>query len=534
MSKSPPPNRRVVLPSAHFMALAPLDTWVRLLFFPLARIQPKYWLRLYTNLFTSTFATILTLPERLLFAIGFRLFPAKRHRIPGPVIVLGYYRSGTTHLQNLLDCDPQLYSPKWYQALVPQGFLLTWNLLRIVLVPFLSGKRPMDGVEVGPEYPAEDQFAVANETGACALIGRSVLPEAAQYYDRFHTLQDLTPRERKRWETSQFDFLRKVAMVAGSRRLLLKSPNHTAHVDALLQILHDVPDIKFVHITRHPHKVLRSNLAMFRIFQEVWNLQDGQSQEELEDHLVREYIQTEERYLQLKKLIPEENLIQIRTQDLQADPLGTIRNIYKKWDLPFTESFEHRLIRYLDANKGYQQNVHKPWSDEQKARLLPLIEPLIHKFGHDDPPVEKQPLPELPQPPAWKQFARKQGAYLLVLLFACLGAAIWAISASSLTSGYHEQLNRLAWPLGFGLGLVGSYATLRTSVPLGAWAAFWAAIVPIGLNLYYPVITGEAEFWGSVSGWKQLVWQMSDIITPLYLVLGVLSAYRLGSRPKRV
>ena len=44
-------------------------------------------------------------------------------RVEAPLFILGHYRSGTTHLHNLLALDPQFASPTFFQVLTPHTFL---------------------------------------------------------------------------------------------------------------------------------------------------------------------------------------------------------------------------------------------------------------------------------------------------------------------------------------------------------------------------------------------------------------------------
>ena len=118
-------------PYPPFLGFGPLDVWFRLLFRPRPVIPVRYWPRLAVGLLTSAALTLLTLPERLVLALWLRLRgPALDRRRPGPVVILGYYRSGTTFLQFLMNCDPNLYSPRWSQCFSPQGFWLSWTFLR--------------------------------------------------------------------------------------------------------------------------------------------------------------------------------------------------------------------------------------------------------------------------------------------------------------------------------------------------------------------------------------------------------------------
>src|SRR4051794_11648012 len=46
-------------------------------------------------------------------------------RVEAPLFILGHYRSGTTHLHNLLALDPQFAAPSFFQVLNPHTFLST-------------------------------------------------------------------------------------------------------------------------------------------------------------------------------------------------------------------------------------------------------------------------------------------------------------------------------------------------------------------------------------------------------------------------
>jgi omega-hydroxy-beta-dihydromenaquinone-9 sulfotransferase len=147
--------RFFAIPMPHYMAFAPLDAWWRVLRTPGGWISPKYWLRLVFVLYTSMLATVATLPERLVFWPLLEREGRRRDwRLSSPaIIVLGYYRSGTTHLHYLLSCDRRNVTPRWYQCLVPQGGPVSWSFARLFMIPFMSEKRPMDDVAYGPEWP---------------------------------------------------------------------------------------------------------------------------------------------------------------------------------------------------------------------------------------------------------------------------------------------------------------------------------------------------------------------------------------------
>jgi hypothetical protein len=432
------------LPYLHLMALAPIDVWLRLLFRPPARVELRYGPRLAAALVCSTAATLFTLPERLLYALWCRRFPPDSTRLPAPLFVLGYYRSGTTHLHSMLSCDPGFSTPRWFQTLAPQGFALSWTALRFLLVPFLPMRRVQDAMHFGANAPSEDDFALNNWALASALAGRAVVPRQRAFYDRFHDLSGLTGEEHERWRSTLVRFVHKLTLLGRGRRVLLKTPSHTARVAVLLRLF---PGAQFIHISRRPDAVLRSNLALLRVAQERFSLQPFDVSRQ---HLVAEYGATEERYLRDRALIPPGQLTEVRFEDLLADPLGELRRMYGELDLPIGEAFERRVIGYLNETRGHAPNVHEVPVAEGE------LDELARRLGHGAPPVPEVAPPRPPAPSAARVIAVALAAALACVLF-------WLVSVRALG----HRADWLIWPTGIVLGLATRAAARRADAGLG-------------------------------------------------------------------
>lgn len=500
-------------PYPPFLGLAPLDVWWRLLTNPPARIPLAYWPRLAIGLLLALIITVITLPERLVFALRRR----RTHR-PAPVFILGYYRSGTTHLQFLLDRDPNLYSPLWYQALAPHGFLLSWFLLRVFLIPFLGNRRPQDNVAFGADVPAEDDFALCNYALASCLPGRHILPEARAFYDRFHDLSRLTPAELERFRAALLGFLARVQVRAGRRRILLKSPSHTARIPELLRLFSgDGPPPVFIHISRKPEAVLRSNVPMQTDLNAIYHLQEPRTDADIEDRSIVEYLATEEKYLAERGLIPPGQLAEVRLEDLQADPLGEIQRIYRELNLPYTPEFEAGLLEYLDANRAFQPNRHAPPDPEKARALAERLAPLAHAFGHDRPAL---PTREVPAPPPEVRQRRARQARLSWL--AGLGvAALVLLAWLGGVAFLQMRLDRLVLLAGLFIGSAIHAVCPRGSVGRGLWSlALTAGVFVIAAMTTTAWLDPGGSTLDAVLHWRLWLWW----------VLGGLLAYRLPSR----
>ncbi|MBZ9660962.1 sulfotransferase [Mesorhizobium sp. ESP-6-4] len=366
------------LPYPHFMCVAPLDAVLRVLWRAEGRLPPAYWPRLMLLFLISGINTIASLPERVILGAWLRLRPPRMEPDNAPVFVLGYFRSGTTFLQNLLSADPDLRSPGWPQVLAPQTFVLGWALLRYLFVPLLPLTRLDAVVPVGARLPAEDDFALNNLGGMSILAGRAVLPRRQAFFNRYQDLDSLSAQELNRWRSHQLVFVQKLTLVAGGRRLLLKSPSHTARVRHLLELF---PGAKFVHISRSPEAVFRSNLVLTRELQRAFALQPPLPEHEQEEIIASEYLATEMHYLADRTRIPAADLAEVRLQDLIADPMGEMKRIYRELGLPFSQGCEERMLQVAATFGKQPRNRHPDLTEGQKARVARL-EPLASGFGH--------------------------------------------------------------------------------------------------------------------------------------------------------
>ena len=215
-----------------------------------------------------------------------------------------------------------------------------------------------------------------------------MLPEQQAFYNRFHDLERLTPDEMARWEHYQTTFVGKLMLVSGGRRLVLKSPSHTARVRHLLRLF---PGAKFIHISRPPRAVFQSNVALVNTLQDVFRLGARIDPDAQEEMIVAEYAATMDRYVADRDLIPPGDLAEVRLQDLAADPIGELERVYARLGLPFSATFRDRLVKRLTARKQRTPLAHPQMTETQMARAARLdrLGPL---FGHDRPTIAKAEL----------------------------------------------------------------------------------------------------------------------------------------------
>jgi omega-hydroxy-beta-dihydromenaquinone-9 sulfotransferase len=322
-------------------------------------IDRPYWGRAAVVTAGSVPNTLLAWVERVAYARRVR-----RAEVAPPLFVLGAWRSGTTHLHNLLAQDGRFAFPNTYQVYYPATFLLTERASRGFVEFFMPPTRPQDNMAIGGGLPQEDEFAV------CALTGLSpmmewVAPGRAAHYDRYLTLRDAAPGEVTAWKAALSRFIRKLSFKYGGRPLVLKSPAHTGRIRLLLELF---PDARFVHIRRNPYDVFRSMMHLLRTAAPYWALQrpdfGGAA-----GRAIRWYRAVYDAFFADRGLIPAGRYCEIDFEALEADPVGQLRDVYEALGLPDFKAVEPALARYAASLVGYQKNKLPELTPDERSRV---------------------------------------------------------------------------------------------------------------------------------------------------------------------
>lgn len=296
--------------------------------------------------------------------------------IQPPLFVLGHWRSGTTHLHNLLCADQRFAFPNNYQVSFPHTFLSTEASSARLLSLFLPRRRPMDNVEWTIESPQEDEFAICAATLKSPCMAW-VLPARRARFEKYLTLQGASTSEVAEWREALELFLKKLTFKYG-RPLVLKSPPHTARVRLLLEMF---PEARFVHVRRHPHVVFQSSQRMFRVNLE-WHRLQRRRLDELDDWVIRQYRQMYDAYFMERNLIPPGRLHEVCFEDLEEDPMSQLQATYAALGLPDFDAVRPVLERYVASLVGYRKNTFPELPECLRSRIAQEWRRCFEEWGY--------------------------------------------------------------------------------------------------------------------------------------------------------
>lgn len=296
---------------------------------------------------------------------------------PQPVFIIGHWRSGTTHLQNLLCQDPQFGRVTLLQAASPLDFLSQSAVLQKMLRKLLPPTRLMDNVPVSPEAPWEEEMALTSSS-PYSFYHVSFFPRHVDRIFRKAVLfEGNDARHTKMWREHYLNFLKKVQFTQPGQRLLLKNPANTARIDQLVRMF---PRARFIHIHRNPYEVFVSTVHLYLKAQTAWGLQKP-DREMTSRHVLKAYCQLMDAYFLQRQQLKPGQLVEVSMRELESEPLVLLASIYRRLGLDGFSIAEPQFIRYLESQRHYRKNQLK-LSERDRIRVQNCWRDSFLKLGY--------------------------------------------------------------------------------------------------------------------------------------------------------
>jgi len=261
-----------------------------------------------------------------------------------PVFIIGFWRSGTTYLHNLLCFDQQFAYVSTFQGIFPKHVLWhKWWLEKIIKL-LMPEHRPVDQMELNLDFPQEEEIAMGN-LQRLSFYNFFYFPNSFQeYVDEALLFNNINYGEISQWERSYKKLIAKAVIKSKGERFLSKSPSNTFRIKKILDLF---PDAKFIYLYRNPYKVLTSfNLFMTEVIKGV-GFQDFDKQKHIEN-ICDLYTKMLYRYEFDRGQIDPQNLIELKYEDFVTDPIRYIEQIYDQF----------KLTGFTDNKTIFSEHIH--------------------------------------------------------------------------------------------------------------------------------------------------------------------------------
>jgi hypothetical protein len=269
--------------------------------------------------------------------------------VRGPIDINGLPRTGTTALGSMLSLDPQFRCMRLWEQVTPCP------------PPTTAGEatdlRRLQAAKNDANLPAElkamhifdlDAASEDSDVMGMAFHGQQFTLPVYGYHAWWRDA-DLT---------DTYAYHRRVVQLLGSRRppdlWLFKSPHHNFHLEAIVAAY---PEVRFVMTHRDPAKAVPSYASL------VSSLMPAPRGERDLHRLGREVCDHlrigAERAIAARARLGADRFVDVHHRELTADPLGTVRRVYRELGLELRPSVLADIDAWQQRNRTGAHGEHR-------------------------------------------------------------------------------------------------------------------------------------------------------------------------------
>jgi hypothetical protein len=280
-----------------------------------------------------------------------------------PLFILGHWRSGTTLLHNMLCQDPSSGYITTYQSVFPNN-MASKLLFRTFMKANMPDKRPSDNIKLDVSFPQEDGFAFNNMNHNTYYSFFYFPSQYKKFYDKGIRHKGLSDKEKRKWYFTYDKLLKKAMLNTNGKRMIIKNPVNTSRIKQLLKLY---PEAKFLFIYRNPVTVFLSTQRFFHSIFPTLQLQNT-TKEFIDNMIIDVYKMIMDDYFKQKKLIPPENLLELKYENFEKNPVEELKLIYNNLLKDDFENVKEHFSDYFKSLKGHKKNKYEV--EKEKIDLI--------------------------------------------------------------------------------------------------------------------------------------------------------------------
>ena len=161
------------------------------------------------------------------------------------------------------------------------------------------------------------------------------------------------------------------------RRFVLKSPSHSAYLDALLAA---VPEARVVFTHRDVRSVVPSFASLVQTLREATHARGALDPHALGREVLDHLADTADRARRLRAQVPADRLFDVQFDDLRQRPVEVMRDIHAHFDLGWDEPMQAAAAGLVRAQAGHKKSTHRytashyGLTDDQIVARIPPID----------------------------------------------------------------------------------------------------------------------------------------------------------------
>lgn len=271
-----------------------------------------------------------------------------------PIFIIGFWRSGTTLLHNLMCQNPEFGFINTFQAVFPNHCLLNQGWLKNIAQVLMPDRRPGDNLEINFAFPQEEEIALGN-LQPISFYNFFYFPQDTQeFIDRSLLFKDVSEEELAEWEKNYITLIKTAMINTKGKQFISKNPPNSYRIKQLLKMF---PDAKFIYIERDIYETLYSFIRFANAVRDGIKHQDY-DRDKQDQLLIELFKLLQKQYEQDKKLIPKGQLVEIQFEHFENHKLEEVERIYSSLGIDGFDQALPYMKKYLDEIGNYKRGVH--------------------------------------------------------------------------------------------------------------------------------------------------------------------------------
>ncbi len=292
-----------------------------------------------------------------------------------PIIIVGHYRTGSTYLHQLFNCDPNIVAPSLLQCTYPDCFNAAEPFASKIVARFLPSTRSFDNVPLSLNSPQEDEYALMR-MGVRSILEEVVFSRSGEYI-LLKNDPAFNGEDPSVWARALRLFVNRVSAAGGGRRVVLKNPLHSYRIEHLNRLY---PHARYIHPHRHPDEMVSSAVRM-------WSTvgRENALRREWRAPTVSDVARGAERmYRKLEtglSSIPDSHKCTLSYENLSSSPMKQLRRIYEHFGFAVTQGFESNLQDFLHGSSAFRRPSYA-LSSVERERIRRHLGEFMMRYGY--------------------------------------------------------------------------------------------------------------------------------------------------------
>ena len=295
--------------------------------------------------------------------------------IKKPIFIFGMPRSGTTLLHNLFAQASNARVPRYWEIVSPappptESELRTdRRIQRAKRESFLRSRWLL------PEMEAI-HYIRANSPEECHLLFQIDFstPLYALYWNCPRYFEHLMAKNMR----DSYQYFRSILQIlkwkTAGEYMVMKSPHHLFHLDALFEVF---PDGRFIQLHRNPHETIASSCSMFATLRK--SLTNGPDLQQTGEQILKVLERGVAKTINCRKTAPDIDVCDVAYTDLVADPVACFSSICRHFQLECDAATQNRVGDWVAANHHHKHGVHR-YSLEEFGLVADRVDKRLEEY----------------------------------------------------------------------------------------------------------------------------------------------------------